>query len=56
MSANKACPLLLQDGKLLWFRHPPADSHPLYHRALAEARRRLADVPPPLAPGGRERI
>ncbi|QEL57453.1 NUDIX hydrolase [Chromobacterium paludis] len=146
MSANKACPLLLQDGKLLWFRHPlagcqlvkgtiepgegaaeaalrelseeagirharatrdlgewasgyqgqrwsftlcevdallpqawthfcaddgglqlnffwhpltaaaPADSHPLYHRALAEARRRLADVPPPLAPGEKERI
>ncbi|POZ63189.1 NUDIX domain-containing protein [Chromobacterium alticapitis] len=145
MSANKACLLLLQDGKLLWFRHPlagcqlvkgtiepgeggaqaalrelreeagigharaardlgewqsayqdqvwsftlcevaaplpevwthfcaddgglsldffwhpltaaaPTDSHPLYHRALAEARRRLADVSPPSMPGVRGR-
>ncbi|MCD4502367.1 NUDIX hydrolase [Chromobacterium vaccinii] len=52
----------LDDGGLLleFFWHPlereaPEGSHPLYHRALAEARRRLADVPPAAAPGCGER-
>ncbi|ERE20309.1 NUDIX hydrolase [Pseudogulbenkiania ferrooxidans] len=52
----------LDDGGLLleFFWHPlereaPEGSHPLYHRALAEARSRLADVPPAAAPGCGER-
>ncbi|SUX29278.1 NUDIX hydrolase [Chromobacterium vaccinii] len=52
----------MDDGGLLleFFWHPlereaQEGSHPLYHRALAEARRRLADVPPAAALGGGER-